>query len=87
VISTVPAGAADALADGDPAPFAAGQLVFDVVYRPWPTALARAAGRAGARVIGGLELLVQQAALQVAVWTGREPPVATMRAAGEAALH
>jgi shikimate dehydrogenase len=52
--------------------------------------LARAAQAAGAGVIGGLELLVRQAALQVEIWSGRrlsDAPVGAMRAAGEAALR
>ena len=86
VISTVPAGAADSLAGA----VGAGQLLFDVLYDPWPTPLAGAALAGGARVIGGLELLVRQAALQVEIWSGLQlsgAPVAAMRAAGEAVLR
>ncbi|MDX3354220.1 shikimate dehydrogenase [Streptomyces sp. ME01-24h] len=85
VISTTPAGTADALAAA--VPERPGTL-FDVLYDPWPTALASAwAGRGGA-VVGGLDLLVHQAVLQVELMTGRKPaPLAAMRAAGEAALH
>ncbi len=86
LISTVPAGAADSYAEricSGPVPAA----VFDVVYAPWPTPLARAAAAAGATVIGGFELLVQQAAGQFELMTGRRPaPVAAMRAAGLAEL-
>ena len=84
IISTVPAGATDALAVQSPAE--PGQLLFDVLYEPWPTAFAAASLAAGATVIGGLELLVQQAARQVELWTGRAAPVSAMRAAGEAAM-
>jgi shikimate dehydrogenase len=84
IISTVPAGATDALATQSLV--GRGQLFFDVLYDPWPTALAAAAQAAGATVIGGLELLVQQAARQVELWTGRAAPVEAMRAAGEAAI-
>lgn len=84
IISTVPAGATDELAAHSPA--GPGQLLFDVLYLPWPTAFAAASQLAGAAVIGGLELLVQQAARQVELWTGRPAPVAAMRAAGEAAM-
>ncbi|HET9187056.1 MAG TPA: shikimate dehydrogenase [Acidothermaceae bacterium] len=86
VISTVPAGAADSIS-GVLRP---GQLLFDVVYDPWPTPLARAADEAGARVIGGLELLIRQAALQVEIWSGLRlsgAPLGAMKAAGEAALR
>lgn len=85
VISTAPAGATDVLA-GLVAP-RSGAVLFDVVYAPWPTDLADAWLRAGAPVVGGLELLVEQAALQVRLMTGENPPIDVMRAAGLAALE
>ena len=85
VISAVPAGAREALApwarNWGPA-----TALFDLVYAPWPTPLAAAAERAGARVLGGLELLVHQAVGQIALMTGRTVDVAILRAAGERAL-
>jgi shikimate dehydrogenase len=86
VISTVPAGATDVLVGAQGSPLGAGQLLFDVLYHPWPTRFAAAALAAGAEVIGGLELLVQQAALQVELMTGRAAPVEAMREAGRAAI-
>lgn len=86
VISTVPAGVTDALIGAGQGPLRAGQLLFDVLYDPWPTPYAAAALAAGAEVIGGLELLVQQAALQVELMTGRVAPVEAMRSAGQAAI-
>jgi shikimate dehydrogenase len=83
VVSTVPAGSTDALAGG------LGRVtgvLLDVVYAPWPTPLAAAWTRGGGQVVGGLELLVEQAAEQVRLMTGRQPPVESMRAAGQAAL-
>ncbi|MGO4258616.1 shikimate dehydrogenase [Marmoricola sp. RAF53] len=61
-------------------------VVFEVLYDPWPTPLVTEARRRGATVVGGLDLLVHQAALQVALMTGAPGPLAAMRAAGEAAL-
>jgi shikimate dehydrogenase len=84
VVSTIPAAAQEPLAAqvGGSA-----SVVFDVVYDPWPTPLARAAATAGALVLGGFDLLLHQAALQVELMTGVHPaPVTAMRAAGEAAL-
>jgi len=78
VISTVPAGGADAL--GERLPTQLG-LLFDVVYAPWPTPLAAAWAGAGGAVVGGLSLLVEQAAEQVKLMTGKEPPVEAMYAA------
>ncbi|UYQ61088.1 shikimate dehydrogenase [Streptomyces peucetius] len=84
VIATTPAGTTDALADQIPA--APGTL-FDVLYEPWPTALAAAWSGNGGRVVGGLDLLVHQAVFQVERMTGRSPaPLREMRAAGEQAL-
>jgi shikimate dehydrogenase len=83
VISTVPAGATDGLAGALPGVPA---VVLDVVYAPWPTAFAQHAAAAGATVVGGLPVLVHQAAAQVTLMTGLAAPVEVMRAAGEAAL-
>ena len=83
VVNTTPPGAADGLADKGWPP---GAAVFDVVYAPWPTRLAEVARGAGAAVIGGLPMLVAQAAEAVRLMTGLEPPVAQMREAGERAL-
>jgi len=68
VVSTVTAGAADAVAA---AVAASAPLIFDAIYAPWPTALAEAADRAGGTVINGLDLLVGQALLQIELMTGR----------------
>jgi len=61
--------------------FAAGQVVLDMVYGAGPTDLLRAASRAGATVVDGIEVLVQQGALSLELWTGRPAPLDTMRAA------
>ena len=74
LISTIPAGAADRLAPhvrDVPA-------LLDVVYDPWPTALARACGGV---VVSGASMLLHQAAAQVELMTGRTPPIEAMRGA------
>jgi len=86
LISTVPAGVADTYADRILARTLIPAAVLDVVYHPWPTRLASAAGQAGAVLVSGFELLLHQAARQVELMTGREAPVAAMREAGHAAL-
>ena len=84
VVSTTPAGSTDALAAS--VPDTPGTL-FDVVYEPWPTPLATAWSARSGAVVGGLDLLVHQAVLQVEQMTGRTPgPLDAMRRAGEAAL-
>ncbi|PKV84646.1 shikimate dehydrogenase [Streptomyces sp. TLI_146] len=84
VIATTPAGTTDTLATA--VPDRPGTL-FDVLYDPWPTALAAAWSARGGAVVGGLDLLVHQAVLQVEQMTGAEKaPLAAMREAGEKAL-
>ncbi|MFE6698050.1 shikimate dehydrogenase [Streptomyces sp. NPDC057718] len=85
VIATTPAGATDAFTGSVPE---APGILFDVLYEPWPTALVAAwSGRAGA-VVGGLDLLVHQAALQVERMTGvPQVSLTAMRDAGLEALE
>jgi shikimate dehydrogenase len=64
--------------------FAAEQVVVDMVYGEQPSPLLGAAAEAGATVVDGLEVLVQQGALSLRIWTGREPPIDVMRAAARA---
>jgi shikimate dehydrogenase len=54
-------------------------VVIDLVYGPDPTALVAAAEARGASVLDGREMLVMQAASSYRLWTGREPPIETMR--------
>jgi len=61
--------------------FTADQVVVDMVYGAEPTALLRAAEAAGARTVDGLEVLVRQGAHSLRLWTSREAPLDTMRAA------
>jgi len=74
VVSTVPAGVADACA---PAASAA-PFVLDVVYHPWPTPMARAVRAAGGRLVTGLDMLLHQAFGQVEQFTGCPAPRAAM---------
>jgi shikimate dehydrogenase len=78
VISTVPKGVADGLAA---VPWRPQTVVFDVVYDPWPTALAGAARAVGCRIVSGLDLLLWQATHQFELFTGVPAPVGAMRAA------
>ena len=61
--------------------FASGQTVVDMVYADEPTQLLAAADAAGAATVDGIEVLVRQGALSLEIWTGREAPLDTMRAA------
>ena len=76
VVSTLPAHAADPLAD-DLAADVTGVLL-DVCYDPRPTALGAAWATRGGRVVGGERMLLHQAAEQVRLMTGAPAPVAAM---------
>ena len=53
-------------------------LVYDLIYRPAETPLMAAARERGARVLGGLPMLVYQGAASFEMWTGRQAPVDIM---------
>ena len=58
--------------------------MVDLAYGSSPTPLIAAAGRRGARVVDGLEVLVHQGAASLRIWTGLDPPLETMRRAAHA---
>jgi shikimate dehydrogenase len=60
-----------------------GPLVYDLVYNPVETQLMKWARATGAEAIGGLSMLVAQAAAQFEWWTGQSAPVDVMRTAAE----
>jgi len=62
------------------------ELVFDMVYNPVDTLLARRAKAQGATVIPGLEMFLNQAARQFEIWTGENAPRAVMEKAALEAL-
>ena len=84
VISTLPAGVADPLAEH--MTVREGQILLDVVYSPRETALRSAFERNGGIVAEGTDMLIFQAAAQVQLMTGRAPKTDVMRGALEAEL-
>jgi shikimate dehydrogenase len=61
-------------------------FVYDLVYNPLTTVLLSEARALGAQAVPGLDMLVYQAAENVRLWTGMEPPIDIMRIAGQRAL-
>ena len=103
VVNTTPigmAGAKDPAGATDPAALKAcplnsaqldqlrpGATVYDLIYTPRPTQLLRQAAQRGCPTQDGLEMLVQQGAAALRLWSGLETvPTHAMRTAVEAAL-
>jgi shikimate dehydrogenase len=63
--------------------FGFSQTVVDLVYGHGESRLLKVAGDAGADVVDGLEVLVRQGAASFRIWTGVDPPLATMREAAQ----
>ena len=95
VVNTTPVGMAQ---HGDAQAFPLGEaiwsqlqgsaMLYDLVYTPRPTAWLRWGQSRGHRCINGLEMLVQQGAASLRMWSDRnDVPVETMRRAAEAALN
>ncbi|KRF22614.1 MULTISPECIES: shikimate dehydrogenase [unclassified Phycicoccus] len=85
VVSTLPPAAGELAARALGTRKRRGTLM-DVVYADWPTPLATAAAATGMHVVSGLDMLVYQAAEQFRLFTGQQPPVQAMYAAGRQAL-
>ena len=76
VVSSAVSGAADGIAQV----IASAPLIVDIIYDPWPIALAIAAERAGCTVVTGFDLLVGQALLQIELMTAaRSQPTLRQR--------
>lgn len=56
-----------------------GRTVFDAVYNPPMTRLLREAAGAGAKIVRGTEMYVNQAAMQFALYSGIRPSVPLMK--------
>lgn len=76
VISTLPAAAGVTLPE---ALLARRPVVFDVNYKPYSTPLLEQAVAGGCEVVRGSEMLWEQGAAQLEIWTGRTAPYGVMR--------
>ena len=90
VVNTTPVGMASAsdpsaaercpLSDAELDALVPGSCVYDLIYIPRPTRLLQGATARGCRTFDGLEMLVQQGAAALRLWSGRhDVPVAAMR--------
>ncbi len=70
----------------DPGFLHSGQIVADIVYEPVSTDLLLAAEAAGARTIGGLGMLIRQAAASFEHFTGVAAPLEAMQVAARQQL-
>jgi 3-dehydroquinate dehydratase/shikimate dehydrogenase len=89
VVNATPLGTRGS--DEGETPAAARQLrgarfAYDLVYNPRETRFLREAREAGCRTLGGLPMLLAQAAAQFKLWTTREAPLDVMLEAAEKQL-
>ncbi len=61
--------------------FSAGQIVYDLIYNPENTRLLQDAAARGTETLGGLEMLIRQAAASYRQWTNQEMPLDVVREA------
>jgi len=54
-------------------------IVYDIVYSPIYTSLIKNARKAGATVIYGYEMLLEQGAQAFKIWTGLDAPLDVMK--------
>jgi shikimate dehydrogenase len=83
IINTTPAGM-EPLTDQLPIPsglILPNQTVFDIVYKPHHTRFLLDAEKTGCKTVKGIEMLINQGALQFEIWTGLKAPKQIMREA------
>jgi shikimate dehydrogenase len=92
VVNTTPVGMASAsnpaaaeacpLSEPELSALQPGCCVYDIIYTPRPTRLLQRAAARGCRSLDGLEMLVEQGAAALRLWSGRnDVPVEVMRQA------
>jgi 3-dehydroquinate dehydratase/shikimate dehydrogenase len=90
VVNATPLGTRGKSVDETPAlaeQLRGARIVYDLVYNPRETRFMREALAAGCRAIGGLDMLIAQAAAQFELWTGTDAPLEIMREAGKKAVR
>jgi shikimate 5-dehydrogenase len=77
LVNATPVGSWPAV-DASPIDAPRAGVAYDLVYNPAETTFLARARAAGARTIGGLEMLVEQAGRQFEWWTARAVPRPTL---------
>lgn len=89
VVNATPLGTAQHFEDQTPASalqLRGARLAYDLVYNPSDTRFLREASEAGCKTLGGLAMLVAQAAEQFRLWTGDRAPEDVMHEAARQGL-
>lgn len=87
IINTTPIGMKGNSADQMPLSsqvmkdLSADTIIYDVIYNPTKTVLIQKAQERGLKTIGGLDMLINQAAKAQEIWTGKMPDLNTMKIA------
>ncbi|MGG6297655.1 shikimate dehydrogenase [Leptolyngbya sp. AN02str] len=79
-IGMYPHGNASPLSQHQLAKLSPGAIAYDLIYTPRPTQFLQDAQAVGAIALDGLEMLVQQGAAALELWTQQPAPVNIMRA-------
>jgi shikimate dehydrogenase len=84
IVNTTPIGMqpnvdASPLSPAETLAIRSGTIVYDLIYVPRPTQLLQQAQSQGAIVVDGLEMLVQQGAAALQIWTEADIPIDIMR--------
>jgi 3-dehydroquinate dehydratase/shikimate dehydrogenase len=90
VVNATPLGTRGALEGETPADASqlrGARLAYDLVYNPARTRFIKEAEAAGCETLGGLAMLVAQAAAQFELWTGTAAPIEVMHAAARTRLE
>ncbi|MGA1134579.1 MAG: shikimate dehydrogenase [Prochlorotrichaceae cyanobacterium] len=85
-LGMAPQGSQSPLSEEALALLPAETIVYDLIYTPSPTQLLKLAEHRGLKTIDGVEMLVQQGAAALEIWTGQSVPVEVMRSTLSQAL-
>jgi shikimate dehydrogenase len=79
IINTTPLGMKDEQSLIKSSSIRKDAIVYDIVYKPINTNLLESARTAGAKVVYGYEMLLEQAVASFKIWFQRDPPIEPMK--------